>query len=49
MVMIVIVTIIIIYYEIVYYGYHDCDYYFWDGADQHIRFIWKRKVLSMLN
>ena len=49
MIMIVMVIIIIIYYEIVYYGYYDCDYYFGDGADQHIRFIWKRKVLSMLN
>ena len=29
--------------------YYDYDYYFWDGAAQHMRFIWKRKVLSLLN
>ena len=49
MILIVMMIIIIVNYEIVYCDYYDCDYYFWDGADQRIRFIWKREVLSMLN
>ena len=36
---------------IIYYDYcdYEYEYHFWDGKCQHIRFIWKRKVLSLLN